>query len=135
LSAVSANENFTTMKNSQIFKYGLLLTSLILYNCHKEPSSTNQDKILGKWISVDKSDTLDFADNQYFYHSSEYTHNDQFVYHLEKDSIQIQYIGNPSIFIEPSKYKYTIDDKKLTINFSRVHCVGFAQVDIIFNKY
>ena len=48
-------------RNKPILGVLLLVLVMFLTNCSKDEIGTNQKEILGTWIAVDKSDTLEFT--------------------------------------------------------------------------
>jgi hypothetical protein len=111
----------------------LLATALHFVSCDKDIDTATDNKILGTWISLDKSDTLDFVDNNSFYKTVGIP-NDHYNYSLEADSIEIQYKGVLKILVRPTKHKYQLDNNTLEIEFSNKMCYGFERKEITFNK-
>lgn len=82
------------MKVNNVLRFVLILViSLILINCEKENEIASQTKILGTWISVDKSDTLEFANEKDLYKSNSAMRHDHYDYTVYNDSIKIGYSG------------------------------------------
>lgn len=79
------------MSKIQNLIFFLLLISSTITSCEKDLETKNQDMILGTWVSLDKSDTLDFVNNNSFYTSNYTMRYDHFDYQLYKDSIEIRY--------------------------------------------
>lgn len=122
------------MRIYKIFGYFVVLNLVILFSCSKDDLKTNREKIIGKWISESKSDTLDFIDSQNFYKSSNTMSYDHFDYQLLKDSIEVRYSGKCFVQVYPTLHKYSIDDNKLIINFSNNQCYGFVKENITLIK-
>ncbi len=122
------------MKNSFIFLGLLILASIILINCSKDEIEIKQEKLLGKWVSLDKSDTLDFKTNTDFYKSNKQMVFDHYDYELFNDSIKIGYSGKMFILIVPSMHKYQLNNEILTIDFSNKQCYGFERERITYKK-
>lgn len=55
-------------------------------------------------------------------------------YQPEKDSIEIQYVGESFVLVPPTKHKYTINGSRLTIDFASKHCFGFPSELLTFVK-
>jgi hypothetical protein len=103
----------------------LFMIICILISCEKDKDSSNHDNILGKWISIDKSDTLDFVDKTDFYKSNIDFRHDHFDYILDNDSIKIGYNGIRMVLVQPTKHKYSLNGNNLNIDFSNRNCYGF----------
>ena len=116
------------------FRIFLIMIPLVFTNCTKDDLRINQEKILGIWISIDKSDTLDFTTENDFYKSNGYMTDDHFDYELSNDSIEIGYKGHLMILVTPTKHKYSIEDKNMTIDFSNKQCYGFSTVEMTYKK-
>ena len=108
----------------------VLLILVVIFGCSK----FNQNEILGTWISSDKSDTLDFIDENNFYRSSINMRYDHYDYQLDNDSIEMGYSGKLYILVQPTKHKYLLDGNNLTIDFRNKICYGFSSSEIIFIK-
>ena len=106
----------------------LLLIIGIIVSCKKEETLANNDKILGVWISIDKSDTLDFADKTDFYKSTVGFKHDLYKYHLTNDSILIDYSGIRMPMVQNTTHKYNLSGNNLTIDFNNKNCFGFELV-------
>ena len=122
------------MKKNKMFWGLLLLTTFALTNCSKNEIEINQAEILGTWISLDKSDTLDFTSRDDFYKSNLYMYYDHYDYQLFKDSIEIGYRGKLYILVTPTMHKYYFNENKLTIDFSNKQCYGFNKEIMTFTK-
>lgn len=114
--------------------YILIIAIIIFIGCDKNKLASNNESILGTWISLDKTDTLAFIDNTSFYKSSSSMRYDHFDYHLSKDSITIRYNGILYILIEPTIHKYTLKDNNLTLFLSNESCYGFDRKNISYSK-
>jgi hypothetical protein len=112
----------------------VLLCAATLISCEKDLETKNQDMILGTWISLDKSDTLDFINDNSFFKSNVSMHYDHFDYQLYKDSIEIRYRGILYIGISPTKHKYWFDRNQLIIDFSNKNCDGFSSKLMTYEK-
>jgi hypothetical protein len=108
--------------------------SLMFFSCKKDGNLKNQEKLLGKWISIDKSDTLDFIDKNNFYNSSLYMHYDHYDYQLFNDSIKIGYRGKLYILVMPTNHRYFLNGNNLTIDLSNTNCYGFPLQELTFTK-
>lgn len=113
------------MKKNIIYFGLLLLTFIALVNCSKGELETNQEKLLGTWISLDKSDTLYFTTKVDFYKSNGYMNYDHYDYQLFKDSIEIGYRGKMYVLVTPTMHKYQFDNNNLIIDLSNRQCYGF----------
>ena len=111
-----------------------LIISLTLISCDKENEIESQTKILGTWISVDKSDTLEFANEKDLYKSNSTMRHDHFDYAVYNDSIEIGYDGILYVLVLPTKHKYSFSGDNLTIDFSNRNCYGFDMKSIVYAK-
>ena len=118
------------MKTIQKFLSFLFLAFLVFAGCTK----FDQNKILGTWISLDKTDTLSFVDNSSFYQSNKTMRYEHYDYHLDKDSIEIRYRGTLMILVQPTKHKYYLNNLELIIDFRNKMCYGFNSEEITFEK-
>jgi len=117
----------------------LLLISLILLvigttNCEKS-NSRNNETLLGKWISTDMVDTLEFTSDRDLYKMISGV-RDHYDYSLSGDSILITYNGvaMPYIYMGPSKMRfYELTGKDLTIDFRNAY-YGFSNQIILFHR-
>ncbi|MFW5700668.1 MAG: hypothetical protein ACOCWM_03175 [Cyclobacteriaceae bacterium] len=116
------------------FTYLIVFTIVINFGCEKESKLSTEDKIIGTWISEDKSDTLDFVDYESFYKSSVNMRYDHYDYSLLDDSIEIGYRGRLYILVTPTIHSYNLSDDKLTIDFSNKKCYGFGLEQIDYYK-
>jgi len=107
----------------------MLVFSLIFLSCEK-----NQEKLLGIWVSTDKSDTLDFVDENNFYKSSINMQYDHYDYQLFKDSIKIGYRGKLYILVTPTFHRYFFDGGNLVIDVSNKSCYGFPLQEMTYSK-
>ena len=113
------------MKKNKKTTLILLLLIGILASCDKVKDSSNNDNILGIWISTDKSDTLDFIDKTNVYKSNAFFRHDHYDYQLDIDSIEVGYKGILYVLVKPTTHKYNLDGNNLTIDFSNKSCYGF----------
>ena len=102
--------------------------------CDKYNLAKNQEKILGTWISLDKSDTLDIVDDNNFYKSTSGMHHDHYDYELFVDSIEIGYSGILEILVKPTKHNYSLEGDRLIIDFSNRNCYGFSNQETTYTK-
>jgi len=112
----------------------IIFTIILIFGCEEESKLTTEDKIIGTWISEDKSDTLDFVDYESFYKSSVNIRYDHYDYTLLDDSIGIAYSGRLFIQIAPTIHSYNLSNVKLTIDFSNKQCYGFGLEQIDYYK-
>lgn len=112
----------------------LIVFIFILTSCSGNEIDINQKKIIGTWVSEDKSDTLKFTSEIDFYKSTKYLFYDHYDYKLLKDSIQIGYNGSMYIFIAPTIHKYSLNNDNLTIDFRNKQCYGFKEGKITYNR-
>ncbi len=112
------------MKKNIIFFGLFLITIIAIVNCSKNEIEANQEKLLGKWISLNKSDTLDFTTKDDFYKSNGHMNYDHYDYQLFKDSIEIGYRGKMYVLVKPTMHKYQFDNN-LIIDLSNKQCYGF----------
>lgn len=104
----------------------LILIAISMMGCDKYNLANNKEMLLGTWISLDKSDTLDIVDDGNLYKSTSHMHYDHYDYELFVDSIEIGYSGILYILVYPTNHKYSIDEDRLTIDFSNKNCYGFS---------
>jgi len=112
----------------------LLLMAILFTSCSKDEIEINQKELLGTWIAVDKSDTLEFTSENDFLKSNGYMVSDHYDYALLEDSIEIGYRGKMDILIYPTMHKYSIENGNLTIDFSNKQCYGFALQEKTYKK-
>lgn len=105
------------------------ILTLFFISCEK-----NQEILLGRWVSTDKSDTLDFVNESDFYKSSVDMHYDHYDYQQFKDSIKIGYRGKLYILVHPTNHKYFLNGNNLTIDFSNKNCYGFPLKEMTYTK-
>ena len=123
------------MKNGiTILSILLIVVVTLLTSCSKDEIETNQNELLGTWISTDKSDTLYFVNIKDFYRSNGHMVYDHFDYKLFKDSIEIGYSGKMYILVMPTMHKYSLDKGKLTIDFGNKRCYGFDLKEMTYTK-
>ncbi len=111
-----------------------MLALFFIAGCEKYKLDSNREKILGTWVSLDKTDTLDFADNRHFYKSTSEMRYDRYNYELFVDSIEIGYNGILYILVKPTHHKYSMDEDRLTIDFSNKSCYGFSRQETTYTK-
>ena len=112
----------------------IILIATVVLSCERNEKGYAKEDILGEWISIDRSDTLDFVTENDFYKSCGYMHHDHYDYHLFQDSIQIKYEGVLMILISPTKHKYSLENDILTIDFTNKSCYGFSDEIMIYEK-
>lgn len=122
------------MTGNRILGTVLILVTISLIGCEKYKLSINQEEILGTWVSLDKSDTLDIVDESRFYKTVGTMPNELFSYELFVDSIKIGYSGSLYILVKPTKHKYSIGANRLTIDFSNRNCYGFSNQKTSYTK-
>ena len=118
----------------RLFRIALILIAISMMGCDKYNLANNKEIILGTWISLDKSDTLDIVDDSNFYKSTSHMHYDRYLYELFVDSIKIGYSGILYVAVKPTYHKYSIDEDKLTIDFSNRNCYGFSNQETTYTK-
>jgi len=111
-----------------------LLIIITLTNCSKEEIVSDQENIIGTWISLDKTDTLYFTTKNDFYKSNGFMVYDHYDYQFFQDSLEIGYRGKLYILIEPSKHQYSLENDFLTIDFADKGCYGFNSELITYEK-
>ena len=107
----------------------VIVLTLIISSCEKN-NADDHKKFLGTWISIDLTDTLDFASEHDFYKMFSGV-RDHFDYSLSKDSITIGYNGMLYILVKPSTHFCKLNGNELTIDF-RPQCYGFRAQEIKF---
>lgn len=116
------------------FSIFLVIASVFLLSCNKNPKIPASVIIIGTWISADKSDTLDFVDSESFYKSNINMTYDHYDYELLNDSIKIGYSGSRYILVAPSIHFYNLSGGKLTIDFTNKQCYGFGLEQVDYYK-
>ncbi|UZR96512.1 hypothetical protein [Chondrinema litorale] len=109
-------------------------TLLLIAGCSEDEITITHEDLLGTWISVDKSDTIQFTTEIDFYKSSKTMDYDHYIYQILKDSLQIGYNGKMFVLVYPTKHQFQIDRDKLLIDFSQVECFGFENEKITYIK-
>ena len=109
----------------------LVALTITIAGCEKERTIDYKD-LLGKWVSADLTDTIDFASDNDLYKSFS-GFRDHFDYSLKPDSITIKYNGVLYILTRPATYFCKLDGDELTIDF-RPQCYGFRTERIKFNR-
>ena len=124
------------MKKHQTILSLLIFVTLAFFatNCKKSELKTNQEELLGTWVSIDKTDTLEFTSENDFYKSNGDMSSDHYDYELFNDSIEIRYNGILFILVHPTNHKYSINNNQLTIDFSNKMCYGFNAQEISYTK-
>ncbi len=123
------------MKNTFSFlKIIFVSCTIVIIGCEIETGNMNQEAIIGTWISADKSDTLDFVNNESFYKSNEVMRYDHYDYELFGDAIKIRYSGKLYILVSPTVHSFNLSENKLTIDFSNEQCYGFNQEKVDYFK-
>jgi hypothetical protein len=112
--------------------FSLISFFLILISCNREKEITNQDNLLGTWISIDSKDTLYFRDKTNFYKSNGFMQYDHYDYQVDNDSLKIGYSGKLYILVLPTKHKFQLNENELIIDFRSKYCFGF---DLQLMKY
>jgi hypothetical protein len=120
--------------SSKILLSCLIMIVLISLGCKKDQGISNQDQILGTWISVDKIDTLNFVDRTNLWRSDINMNLDHYDYQLINDSIKIGYSGKLYIYVLPTKHRYYLNGNNLSIDFSNRLCYGFDLRVINYNR-
>lgn len=105
----------------------MLAFLFVLGSCDDEAS--DQQKILGTWISGDNVYKLEFTDSDSFLKNGV-----PYDYTLFSDSIQIRYNGMLDIYVQPTKHKYSLKKNVLEIDFSNKSCYGFPLEKIMFER-
>jgi hypothetical protein len=125
------------MKTYRPLQFLIFLSLFLLVfsstNCKK--SSQNDRTLIGKWISTDMVDTLEFTSSQDLYKMINRV-RDHYTYSLSGDSILVTYNGlaMPYIFLGPSKMRYyELDGTNLTIDFRNAY-YGFSNRTILFHR-
>ena len=122
------------MTRNRIPGIAFILLALTVMGCDKYNLTKNKEMILGTWISLDESDTLDIVDESRFYKTVGTMPDELFHYELFVDSIEIAYSGSLYILVYPTKHKYSIDENKLIIDFRNKKCYGFGNRETVFLK-
>ncbi|MBT32440.1 MAG: hypothetical protein CMO01_22480 [Thalassobius sp.] len=106
----------------------------LMVGCSDDEITISHEDLLGTWITLDKSDTLQFTSEIDFYKSSKTMSYDHYSYQLLKDSLQIGYSGKMFVLVYPTKHQFNIDKDELMIDFSQVECFGFDSEKITYLK-
>ena len=112
----------------------MAMVVILMSNCSENDLGMKEEQILGRWIASDKSDTLNFTTENDFSKSNGYLHEDHYYYEISNDSIEIGYNGHLLILVIPTKHKYSLGDKTMTIDFSNKPCYGFSEGIITYEK-
>lgn len=132
-------ENRTVLKKYQMKRKVMYLALstiaiFVLIGCSKDGNDPSPIE-LGVWISLDKSDTLDFRTRNDFYKSNGFMQNDHYDYELQSmDSIQIVYSGKLFIMVAPTNHKYSVTQDELTIDFESRSSFGFEDKVITYAR-
>ena len=121
-------------KTKIILRLLLLLVIITLVDCSQDELTTNQALTLGTWVSLDKSDTLNFTSGKDLYNSDGYMQHDHYDHQIFGDSISIRYNGKSYILVKPTMHKYLVDNDNLTIDFSNKQCYGFGKKVMTYKK-
>lgn len=122
------------MKTFRLSMLLLLLMAISLMACEKYKLEKRQEMILGTWVSLDETDTLDIADESNFYKTVAMIPHERFNYELFRDSIKIVYSGSMYILVYPTRHSYSLEEDRLTIDFSNRHCYGFTRQETTYFK-
>ena len=109
------------MKNLIISLF--ILVVVLFSSCSKSELEINREEIIGVWVVQGISDTLRFTSDELTYRNSM-----PYRYLLEKDSIQMDYVGAIShLFLPPPPFKlgYTLNEDELIIDCPNENCYGF----------
>lgn len=100
-----------------------ILVVALISSCSKSELEIDREEIIGVWVGLESSDTLEFTTDQ-----AAYMNHIPFKYHLEKDSIKMQYVGIVfALFPPPPPFKlgYTLNLNELIIDCPNENCIGF----------
>lgn len=122
------------MIRNRILGTVFIIIALSMIGCDKYNLANNKEMILGTWVSLDENDTLDIVDESRFYKTVGTMQNELFSYELFVDSIEIVYSGSLYILVYPTKHKYSLDEDRLTIDFSNKNCYGVGNREIVYVK-
>jgi hypothetical protein len=112
----------------------LILISFAFTGCRKN-DSRNDSALIGKWISTDMADTLEFTSDHDLYKMINGI-RDHYDYSLASDSILISYSGvaMPYIYLLPAKTRFfQLNLNDLTIDFRSAY-YGFSNRIILFHR-
>lgn len=116
------------------FLFLVFFISFEATNC-KKSNSRIDEALIGRWISNDLVDTLEFTTNHDLFKMINGVH-EHYNFQLSGDSILITYMGlqMPYIYLPPSVQRfYQLNGNKLTIDFSNSY-FGFRNQIIELNK-
>jgi hypothetical protein len=105
----------------------LIVTILLLSMGSCKKDSLPDGRFIGTWIAVDKTDTLNFIDDQTFKSPGGDGLQHTFVYSYSEDSITIQYAGPNFVLVRPSTHHYMLTRSTLIIDLYKVN-YGFDPV-------
>jgi hypothetical protein len=111
-----------------------IFLNLVIVSCRKN-DSRNDSALIGKWISTDMADTLEFTSDHDLYKMINGI-RDHFDYSLASDSILISYSGvaMPYIYLLPAKNRFfQLNLNDLTIDFRSAY-YGFSNRIILFHR-
>ncbi len=92
----------------------------------------DREEILGVWVAYELNDTLKFISDQAAYRNSI-----PYEYHLEKDSIRMNYAGAIlHMFPPPPPFKlgYTLNGDELIIDCPNENCYGFGEGSFQYHR-
>ena len=109
------------MKNLIISLF--ILVVVLFSSCSKSELEIDREEIIGVWVIPESRDTLKFTTDQ-----TAYINTLPFEYQVEKDSIEMRYIGALlALFLPPPPFKlgYTLNEDELIIDCPNENCYGF----------
>jgi len=104
---------------------------ILLYSCSKE--ARLKEEIIGTWVSVDYTDTLDFINEEVFEKNFYDRFMHPYTYEIKRDSIKIQYSGYYTILTQPTTHHVELLDNTLSIDFSK-GTYGMRKKEIVLNR-
>ncbi|WP_319270037.1 hypothetical protein [uncultured Draconibacterium sp.] len=106
-----------------------ILVVALISSCSKSELEIDREEIIGVWVAQEITDTLEFTSDQIVYKNSI-----PYEYHLEKDSIQMQYAGPLYIASYPFKLRYSLSDDILNIFCPDGNCYGFYAESVEYHR-
>ena len=110
----------------------LLCSFVFIVSLNTSCKKITPDDLMGKWISTDLVDTIEFTSEKDLYKMFSGV-RDHFEYTLLDDKIKIGYNGMLYILVPPTIHNFELKGNQLTIDF-RPHCYGFRSSEITFKR-
>nr|WP_319511753.1 hypothetical protein [uncultured Draconibacterium sp.] len=109
-----------------------ILVVALISSCSKSELEIDREEIIGVWVIPESRDTLKFTSDQ-----TAYMNTLPFEYQVEKDSIEMRYIGAwLALFLPPPPFKlgYTLNVDELIIDCPNENCYGFDGGSVEYHR-